>query len=78
PRSIKEAHNSPHAKQSECAIQTEYNALLSYNTWEIVPLPRGRRALGCIWLFDVKYNADGTVDRFTARLVVQGNTQLYG
>ncbi|OWZ08421.1 Gag-pol Polyprotein [Phytophthora megakarya] len=37
-----------------------------------------RRALGSHWLFDVKYKADGTVDRFEVRLVVQGNTQLYG
>ncbi|OWY99320.1 hypothetical protein PHMEG_00029686, partial [Phytophthora megakarya] len=78
PRSIKEARNSPHVKQWECAIQTEYNALLSNSTWQIDPLPRGWKALGCHWLFDVKYKADGTVDRFNARLVVQGTTQLYG
>ncbi|POM58709.1 Integrase catalytic core protein [Phytophthora palmivora] len=77
-RSIMEARTSLHARQWECAIKTEYEALLSNNTWTIVPLPTGRKALGRHWLLDVKYKADGSKGWFKARLVVQDNTQLYG
>ena len=64
PKSIKEARLGPHAKQWECAIKTENNALLSNKTWELVPLPSGRRALGCHWIFSVKRHANGEVERF--------------
>ncbi|POM71841.1 Hypothetical protein PHPALM_11535 [Phytophthora palmivora] len=42
------------------------------------PSAYGRIALGYHWLLDVKYKTDRSIDRFNARLVVQGNTQLYG
>jgi hypothetical protein len=78
PRSLKEARRGSHAQQWEAALQTEYQALVANQTWELVPLPKDRKLLGCHWVFDVKYNSDGTVERFKARLVVRGNTQIYG
>ncbi|GKF12719.1 ribonuclease H-like domain-containing protein, partial [Tanacetum coccineum] len=32
----------------------------------------------CMWLFRHKYLADGTLNRYKARLVANGSTQLYG
>lgn len=34
--------------------------------------------MGCKWIFTVKYNEDGSVNRFKARLVAKGFTQSYG
>ncbi|CAL8998460.1 unnamed protein product [Prunus brigantina] len=48
------------------------------NTWDIVNLPKGTKPVGCRWVFTVKYNADGTVERYKARLVAKGFTQTYG
>ena len=44
-------------------------------TWSVCPLPPGKVPIGCKWIFKVKYNPDGTVERFKARLVAQEYTQ---
>ncbi|CAL2226844.1 unnamed protein product [Prunus armeniaca] len=53
-------------------------ALQKNNTWDIVDLPKGTKPIGCRWMFTVKYNADGTVERYKARLVAKWFTQTYG
>ena len=48
------------------------------NTWRLEHLPLGKKALGCKWIFTIKYNSDGTIERYKARLVVLGNHQEEG
>ena len=33
------------------------------NTWDIVPLPKGRKIFKCIWLDRTKYALYGSVER---------------
>jgi hypothetical protein len=66
------------AKQWEQAAQDEYNSIQSAGTWSLVPLPIGRTAIGCKWIFKIKYNADGTIERYKARLVAKGYSQKVG
>ena len=40
--------------------------------WDLVPLPIGKKAIGCCWVFVVKFNPDWSVARLKARLVVKG------
>lgn len=54
------------------AAQTEYDALIPNRTWELVPLPPGRKTIGCKWLFKIKQNPDGTIARRKGRLVAKG------
>ena len=56
----------------------EISALEDNHTWEFTYLPPGKRALGCKWVYKIKYHADGTIERYKARLVVLGNTQVEG
>nr|AAD19784.1 putative retroelement pol polyprotein [Arabidopsis thaliana] len=60
------------------AMFTEVDALEINKTWDIVDLPPGKVAIGSQWVFKTKYNSDGTVERYKARLVVQGNKQVEG
>ncbi len=60
------------------AIQHEYDALMARGTWELVPLPAGRKTNKCKWVFKKKMNADGTVSGYKARLCAKGFTQQYG
>lgn len=56
----------------------EFQALHNNETWELVPCDPTRNVLGCKWVYKIKYNSDGTVERFKARLVVFGNHQQAG
>lgn len=41
-------------------------------------LPKGKTTVGCKWVFTVKYNSDGSLERYKTRLVAKGFTQTYG
>ena len=48
------------------------------NAWSLVPLPEGKKIVGCKWVFTIKHKADGSVERYKARFVAKGFTQTYG
>jgi Reverse transcriptase (RNA-dependent DNA polymerase) len=56
----------------------ELGALDKNKTWELVSLPPGKKAVGCKWVFTVKQNPEGRVERYKARLVAKGYSQTYG
>ncbi|GMF21560.1 unnamed protein product [Phytophthora fragariaefolia] len=78
PKSIRDALTGAHRKQWRQALDLEYQSLLENGTWKLTRLPYGHKALPCHWVLAIKYNADGSVERFKARLVAQGNHQEYG
>lgn len=53
-------------------------ALHKNKTWEVVPLPHGKKAIGSKWVFKVKLKANGTLERYKARLVAKGYNQKFG
>jgi len=59
-------------------MANEISALEDNHTWELCPLPPGKKALGCKWVYEVKYHADSSIERFNARLVTLGNHQVQG
>ncbi|KAJ0445200.1 putative RNA-directed DNA polymerase [Helianthus annuus] len=60
------------------AMNDELSALYRNNTWDIVDLPKGKKPIGCKWVFKVKYKSTGEIDRFKARLVAKGFNQREG
>jgi hypothetical protein len=53
-------------------------AVLDVNaTWELVALPKDKKAIGCKWVYKVKHNANGSVSKYKTRLVGKGYAQTY-
>jgi hypothetical protein len=78
PRTLAEALTRPDAdKYVESAIE-EVKAHLDNGTWTVVRLPKGKRAIGSRWVFKIKRNADGSVDRYKGRIVAKGYSQREG
>lgn len=53
------------------AISDEMDSILSNKTWILVDLPSGSKPIVCKWVFGRKYNTNGTIQSFKARLVAQ-------
>ena len=60
------------------AMEEEMHALAENETWDLVNAPTGVKPIGCRWVYKVKYNTDGSVNRYKARLVAKGYTQKHG
>lgn len=75
PKSVKAALQDP---KWFAAMSEEYSALERNHTWSLVPLPPNRKAIGCKWVFRIKENVDGSVNKYKARLVAKGFHQVDG
>ena len=79
PQTYEEAISHPTRSQEwKRAILEEYESIIKTHTWDLVPLPPGRKAISCRWKFTHKKDENGRIVRYKARLVGRGFTQVYG
>jgi hypothetical protein len=78
PNTIQEALNSIDAQKWKEAMDDEYSSLIKNNTWVLVDLPPGRSTVTNKWVLKKKYNAQGLITRYKARLVARGFSQEKG
>jgi histone deacetylase 1/2 len=60
------------------AMEEEYGALITNQTWDLVPPPPHANIVLGKWLYRHKHNADGSLAHYKARLVVRGFSQQHG
>lgn len=78
PQTLKQALSRSDSDKWKAAADLKIEAHLSNGTWEPCKLPPGCKAIGCRWVFNQKFNADGSVERYKGRLVAKGYSQHPG
>jgi len=71
PRTFKQAMHVDQADGWRKAATLEYNTLVATGIFEIVDLPTDQKAIGSGWVFWVKHNADGSIERLKARIIAK-------
>lgn len=66
------------SREWRATMTKEFNALMKNKTWTLVlPSPK-QNTVVCKWVFRIKCNSDGFVERYKARLVAKGFHQQQG
>ena len=78
PKTLSEACSRTDWPLWKAAMEKEIAMLECTGTWTTVPRPSGRNVVGSKWVYRIKHKSDGSVDKYKARLVVCGFTQVYG
>ncbi|GJW82873.1 putative RNA-directed DNA polymerase [Tanacetum coccineum] len=78
PECYAEAMKDEHKKEWFEAMEDEMNSLHENNTFELVKLPKGKRALKNKWVYKLKTEEHTSRPRYKARLVVKGFSQKRG
>jgi len=60
------------------AMSQEFEALQLNQTWDLMPLPKGKKPIDCRWVYKIKKRENGSIERLKDRLVVKGYTQREG
>lgn len=67
-----------HENKWQKAINKELWNQDLHQTWTYTFLSIGQKAIGCNWIFKVKYHLDGLIERYKTRLVAQRFSQVHG
>lgn len=78
PTTYEQAVASADRKQWEHAMAEEIESLSKNETWKLVRRPESQKVIDNKWVFKVKKNPNGSIDRYKARLVVRGFHQQHG
>jgi hypothetical protein len=78
PKTLKEAMRSPDWPEWEKAVNAELMTLEQMGTWELADAPENRKPITNKWVFVKKYNKEGDLQKYKARLVARGFSQIPG
>ena len=59
-------------------MKEELESIERNGTWELVKLPKGKKAIGVKWVYKVKHKPNGKIAKYKARLVAKGFLQNEG
>ena len=59
-------------------MRSKLQALQTNGTWTLTSLLAGKTSIGYRWVYKIKHHSNGPIERYNARLVANGFTQLEG
>ena len=79
PQTFLEANSSPDKEKWKKAMDEEMQSLVKNHTWKLARLPKGKKEIGCKWVYAQKEGFPSKNDvRYKARLVAKGYAQKEG
>lgn len=78
PKSYEQAQASELAHEWKEAMDDEISSLMANDTWKLEAVPPGVKPISAKWVYKVKRDTNGNVERFKARLVAKGFQQVEG
>jgi hypothetical protein len=60
------------------AMVEEYHSILKNDVWDIVLRPKGKSVVTSKWIYKIKHTTDGSVEKYKARFVARGFSQVEG
>jgi len=66
PSTIDEARSRVDWGRWETAIESELSSLADVRTWKVVERLKGVNVIGCKWVFKIKRNTAGEIDKYKA------------
>jgi hypothetical protein len=78
PRNHAQATSLPEASFWKIATDKEMTSIEELNVMAYGQPPRGAAIIGSMFVYKIKMNPDGTIEKYKVRLVALGNHQKYG
>jgi hypothetical protein len=73
-----EAMRSPHSSKWREVMEDEMRSMNANQVWKLEEIPKGAKKVGCKWVYKIKRDSKGNIDRFKTRLVTKDFTQKEG
>ena len=64
PTSYEEAMRSPHSSKWLEAMEDEMKSMSSNHVWDLEEIPKGAKTVGCKWVYKIKYNSNGNIEKY--------------
>ena len=58
------------------AMAEEYALIMKNDVWEVMPRPEGKSVVTSRWLYKIKYDTDGSIDKYKAIFVARGFSKI--
>ena len=75
PINFRQALESSKSQEWINAMNKEIKSMKDNDVWDLVPLAKGVKPIGCKWIFKTKRDSKGDVERYKARFFAKGYTQ---
>jgi hypothetical protein len=75
PTSFEEVMRSAHSSKWLDAMEDEMRSMSVNKVWDLEEISKGAKAVGCKWVYKMKCDSNGNIERFKARLMAKGFTQ---